>query len=115
MTQLRCWPGCIARVIVPNSVTRDRIVACIRLLSPGEELQIEGATCEAAPPDWGPTWHVRGRLLARAPDGSDMEIEEGPLPDKALQPLIDPGDGARDETLEWLPVPTKEAEPCAQS
>lgn len=44
-----------------------------------------------------------------------MEIEEGPLPDKALQPLIDPGDGARDETLEWLPVPTKEAEPCAQS
>lgn len=28
--------------------------------------------------------------------------------DAALRPIRDPGDDARDETLEWLPVPTKE-------
>lgn len=28
--------------------------------------------------------------------------------DDYLRPIRDPGDDARDETLEWLPVPTKE-------
>lgn len=29
---------------------------------------------------------------------------------KNLKPLRDPGDDAKDETLEWLPVPSKEKE-----
>lgn len=29
--------------------------------------------------------------------------------DKRLRPIRDPGEDAKDETLSWLPVPTKEA------
>jgi hypothetical protein len=32
--------------------------------------------------------------------------------DRCLQPLSDPGDEAVDETLLWLPVPTKKGEPA---
>ena len=30
--------------------------------------------------------------------------------DESLRPIRDPGDDARDETLEWLPVPSRETE-----
>lgn len=30
------------------------------------------------------------------------------IPDRLLRPIRDPGDDARDETLDWLPVPKKE-------
>lgn len=43
------------------------------------------------------------------------EINSGPLntgwmPDAWLRPIRDPGDDARDETLNWISVPSKEKE-----
>ena len=35
---------------------------------------------------------------------------EGPAPDKCLRPIRDPGDDATEETLTWLPVPSRERE-----
>lgn len=32
--------------------------------------------------------------------------------DDCLRPIRDPGDDAQDETLEWLPVPSKEGVPA---
>ncbi len=32
--------------------------------------------------------------------------------DRRLRPISDPGDDARDETLEWLPVPSREGQPA---
>lgn len=32
------------------------------------------------------------------------------IEDTCLKPIRDPGDDARDQTLDWLPIPTKERE-----
>lgn len=47
-----------------------------------------------------------------------MKTNMGPRPagtmiwmdDYDLRPIIDPGDDATDETLTWLPVPSRESE-----
>lgn len=45
--------------------------------------------------EWrGTTTDARGLILA--------------VPDEHLRPIRDPGDDARDETLEWLPVPSRD-------
>lgn len=36
--------------------------------------------------------------------------EYGLAPDECLRPIRDPGDDATDETLTWLPVPSRERE-----
>jgi hypothetical protein len=40
------------------------------------------------------------------------EWAEGLVYDHALRPIRDPGEDARDETLDWLPVPTQHKEPA---
>jgi hypothetical protein len=47
-------------------------------------------------------WVIDPPLESRFPHSSDWAA------DRALRPIRDPGDDARDETLDWLPVPTKE-------
>jgi hypothetical protein len=44
----------------------------------------------------GPTYHRR----------------QGTVLDRDLRPIRDPGEGATDETLLWLPSPTKQGEPA---
>ena len=47
-------------------------------------------------------------LLTNA-DGLQMRRA---IADACLRPIRDPGEDATDETLEWLPVPTKQGEPA---
>lgn len=49
-------------------------------------------------------WEYEGPRLFVAKTGS---VING-LSDRILRPIRDPGDDARDESLDWLPVPSKE-------
>ena len=55
---------------------------------------------------WGNCW----RTLPATIDPRDGR--EVAIPDSHLRPIRDPGDDARDETLDWLPVPTREGVPA---
>ena len=46
--------------------------------------------------------------LLKEPMTSPTGVEYIGVYDGALKPIRDPGDGARDESLDWLPVPSKE-------
>lgn len=56
-------------------------------------------------------WSIRFQspklLLLRDESGTEIG-RECLCPDAWLRPIRDPGEEARDETLEWLPVPAKE-------
>jgi hypothetical protein len=49
-------------------------------------------------------WRYEGQL--EGPNGSQARA----VADDCLRPLRDPGDSARDESLEWKPVPVTERE-----
>lgn len=40
--------------------------------------------------------------------GKTRQTIFAPVPDECLRPIRDPGDDAQDETLSWLPVPSRE-------
>lgn len=51
-----------------------------------------------------PAWKVEPAL--RTPNGQRVEM----VSDCILRPIRDPGEDARDETLDWLPAPRREQE-----
>ena len=51
-----------------------------------------------------PCWRTDPPLIN--PAGNECAVQ-----DQCLKRLDDPGDDARDETLDWLPVPSKEGMP----
>ncbi len=54
-------------------------------------------------------WVVEWASEMSYPTGiGDRLTKFGVMPDHALRPIRDPGDDATDETLQWLPVPSKE-------
>lgn len=55
----------------------------------------------------GPSWVCEGSVTM-----DDGRVERvSVISDECLRPIRDPGDDARDETLDWLPVPSKEGMP----
>lgn len=62
-----------------------------------------------------PCWVVKFQrpLPIRWSDGKLRDATHATCPDKRLRPIRNPGDDARDETLEWLPVPSRTTEPEA--
>ena len=104
---MNCKAGDLARIWTPyESPNRDRIVRCIRLLAPGEEMVLGGYEFLAA--SALATWAVEGPIVVEGLDGKDQICPGGPIPDKYLRPIRDPGEDAQDETLSWLPVPSRD-------
>jgi hypothetical protein len=104
---MNCKPGDLARIWTPyDSPNRDRIVRCLRLLSPGEEMVLGECVFVAA--SALATWAVEGRIVSEGPDGGNHICPGGPIPDKYLRPIRDPGDDAKDESMSWIPVPSRE-------
>lgn len=102
---MNCKPGDLARIVCAASPNRDRIVRCIRLLQCGEEMVLDGVIF--APTIHAEFWAVEGCLLGADPCGKDIEIDGGPVGDRWLRPIRDPGEDAKDESHAWLPpVPT---------
>lgn len=88
---MNCKPGDMAVVVGSKSLggqLNGSFVRCISLV-PGEDY-----------------WNVE----ALSPALIDLFRKHGVMQiyDSKLRPIRDPGDDARDETLDWLPVPHKE-------
>jgi hypothetical protein len=102
---MNCKPGDLAVII------RDRITENIGLL-----VEVQDDLDSHWQDDPCPHWLVvsRGKpLLSRlyddgAPIGEFEYAMDAYVPDADLRPIRDPGDDAQDETLDWLPVPSKE-------
>jgi hypothetical protein len=91
---MNCRPGDLARIIKSTEGNLDKLVHVKR---------------DSGHRDSGDVWWVAIAL-------ADMNCSDGFLKrggqfhvaDSALRPIRDPGEDATDQTLEWLPVPTKE-------
>lgn len=55
-------------------------------------------------------WEVESICSARNGFGMQPPGTLGEARDSDLRPIRDPGDDAKDQTLEWLPVPSKQKE-----
>jgi hypothetical protein len=97
---MNCKQGDLAVFIRSDAGNEGRVVTCVRLTAI-EELQLLGWRL-----DVGPVWVIdqvvlttHGRLAPLAADSY-------------LFPIRDPGEDAKDETLQWKKVPTKQTEPA---
>ena len=96
---MRCKPGDLA-VRVRNSndsknIVVGAIVRCIEFL--GESSAFRSGQ------KFGDVWAVDFKGRTFGPKGYRLGV-----PDRDLQPIRDTGDDARDETLDWVPVPSRE-------
>lgn len=107
---MNCKPGDIARIIGPATTpNRDRIVRCIRLLARGEEMTMGDLVFVGT--SHAQFWAVEGRLVGEDASGRPVEVPGGPVGDRWLRPIRDPGEDAQDETLTWKPVPLSAIQP----
>lgn len=106
---MNCKQGDLAVVIVPGR-WHGVLVSVLHAAPVGEDFRLPDGFLQS-PCEPG-MWVVE--VL-----GSPVEVKvNGPLghrltrfgatSDSNLRPIRDPGDGARDETLNWLPLPHKE-------
>lgn len=108
---MNCKPGDLA-VVLPPHFRHGVIVGVIR-----ECRSEERASLVALEKEWEVCGHVWLCRLVTASRGIDdvtgkaaylMPGDEVWVADKYLRPIRDPGDDAVDETLQWLPSPSKE-------
>lgn len=103
---MNCKPGDLA-VVVRGQMSAGRIVRCIRVLQRGEIVASTGGTdCRV---NGDSEWLIEGSVYRRTlPDNTLRSISVAD--DEWLKPIRDPGEDATDETLTWLPVPSRERE-----
>lgn len=95
MSALNCKPGDLAVVVRSMAGNEGVIVRCLRLIRAEATYRAnDGSEYNSA------VWEI-DRPLPDWVGGVDFTF-----PDVQLRPIRDPGDDARDETLEWLPVPS---------
>jgi hypothetical protein len=92
---MNCKPGDLA--VVVRTATE---VAELR----GKIMKRHAPISDGTGWEWGrPAWEFEGApLITRT--GFQVDVTD----DSCLRPIRDPGDDARDETLDWLPVPKRE-------
>jgi hypothetical protein len=88
---VNCKPGDLAIVVACPPHAANAIGSIVRCVRRWDEMS-----------NVGPMWYVE-------PPARSGHIGIG---DRWLRPIRDPGDDARDETLTWLPVPTRESTPA---
>jgi hypothetical protein len=90
---MNCKPGDLAVVVRAGPLTQDFLGRLVTVKRPGPDLFVDGIVYAS--------WEYEPEL--RNSVGVVQAIE-----DACLRPIRDPGDDARDQTLNWLPAPTKE-------
>ncbi len=101
---MNCKPGDLAINFFPGSPNLGRVVTVVEAYDgrPGPD----GAAIETG---GQPCWIVKGPgLVLWKFDGDHIPAEWTVMLDRWLRPIRDPGDDAQDETLSWLPVPSRE-------
>jgi hypothetical protein len=102
---MNCKPGDLA-VIVRSMAGNEGVV--VSIVGPAHEELPGFLGCLSRIPECGHLWHCRATRPIPADIGtSDSEFA---FPDAWLRPIRDPGDDATDETLLWLPSPSREKE-----
>lgn len=98
---MNCKPGELAFIVrcPPSPECVGRIVECVEFLG------LARINSTEFPDVWIVRWDGHSAAETHGADGYGH-------PDSWLRPIRDPGDDARDETLEWLPVPSREKEPA---
>jgi hypothetical protein len=101
---MNCKPGDLARIVSPYQ-RKEHIDLFVTVVRAG----VDGHWMAARNGGWS----------LNSGDGSHGWVCDANRPDfpcfiddKYLRPLRDPGDDAQDETLQWLPVPSKEGAPA---
>lgn len=106
---MNCKPGDLAvvvRSVVPANIGRFvTVVRAVGWLQAEESVRIEGRTFRASAPGFYWWLEADSPLLE---SGLLRPKTSGLAADDQLRPIRDPGHDARDETLDWLPVPQKE-------
>lgn len=97
---MNCKPGDLAVVVKSIAGNEGRIVRCIRLDPMASSLKQIDAFGRIYPPE--PYWEIDIAL----PDFSGQMNKS--FADEQLRPIRDPGDDAQDESLSWLPVPSRD-------
>jgi hypothetical protein len=106
---MNCKPGDLA-VIVARSANYGRIVNVVRRYA-GE--LIEGSDYHMVPDVV--YWVVEANgahLVVKQDFGPELACRQHVVRDERLRPIRDPGEDAKDETLQWKEVPTKQKEPA---
>jgi len=98
--KLNCKAGDLAIMVKSYAGNEGRIVRCLAFM-PNELFLIPGGAIICVP-----AWKI-DVLLKGVNNKTTLFV-----PDSCLRPIRDPGDDATDETLEWLPVPTKQGVPA---
>jgi hypothetical protein len=107
---MNCKPGDLA-VIVASPWAPENVGKIVAVLRPYREREVVAGVCwnvVSAGQSWvvestgsDLAWGVPGRTKAG-------RSRQRVYADVCLRPIRDPGDDARDETLDWLPVPAED-------
>lgn len=108
---MNCKPNDLAVVVRPH-FRHGVVVGVVRGVEPRER-----ANLIALDPAWDESGHIWLCSLVTGSRGVNdstgqaaylLPGDEAWIADQYLRPIRDPGDDAVDETLQWLPAPSKE-------
>jgi hypothetical protein len=94
---MNCRPGDLAIIVKSMAGNEGKIVRCVRLATREEAMS---ARFGKYPIVW----------VLEAPLRTKLGFISALSYDNSLRPIRDSGEDARDETLQWLPVPNREKE-----
>lgn len=93
---MNCKPGDLAIFVRSSAGNEGAIVRCIRLATEDELRNWQHTRWD------GPVWLIDHPIPRVGPNNYPAPLAK----DRNLRPIRDPGDDARDETLNWLKVPS---------
>lgn len=100
---MNCKPGDLA--VIKDSDFVEANGHFVNVLRLDDEYEMEWI-CQPVSPIPGAIWRGHKHIGNAAPS-----LDEICIPDKDLRPIRDPGDDAKDESLDWLPpVPSTQKE-----
>lgn len=100
---MNCKPGDMA-MVVRTLCTKENLGRVCRVVRPAVVGEILSGIRYLNPQSMGMVWVVEGNLLWLCESGIVKEVPLRAMADEYLRPLRDPGEDARDETLNWLPL-----------
>lgn len=110
---MNCKPGDLAYVrgCISEPEINGRVVEVLHAAPPHDYLLPDG-TLSIRPKNPRPAWAVKfsSPKAMKWSDGKVRNSLYATCVDTILLPIRDPGEDARDQTLDWLPVPSKEGE-----
>lgn len=106
---MNCKPGDLAVIVGKHALNVNRLVNVLRTYK-GELIEGIEYYVEPGIHYWVIESAGASPLMSRMEFGPPIPCKLHVARDASLRPIRDPGDDATDQTLEWLPVPSRETE-----